>query len=54
MKEDTSTKEIALLGICDRLGRGDMTSEKQEDEMKAIEIFMEKCNNFGNNAFRSH
>ena len=39
-------KEIATLGICDRLGRGPMTQEKVDEEERNIEIFLEKCNNY--------
>lgn len=43
MLRETSLDEIALLSTCDRLGRGDMSSEKAEDEKKGIENFVEKC-----------
>lgn len=46
MIEETSIGEVALLGTCDRLGRGDMDAEKIKEEMKNIEIFIEKCENF--------
>lgn len=39
-------EEVAILGICDRLGRGPMTKEKVEEEERNIEIFLEKCNNY--------
>lgn len=39
-------KEIALLSLCDRLGRGRMTKEKENEERKNIEVFTEKCKKF--------
>lgn len=39
-------EEIAILGICDRLGRGPMLPEKIEEEERNIEIFLKKCNNY--------
>lgn len=39
-------EEIAVLGICDRLGRGTMSQEKVAEEERNIEIFLEKCNNY--------
>lgn len=44
MLNEVSVDEIAILGLCDRLGRGKMTLEKMQDELKSIEIFLEKCN----------
>ena len=46
MAEDTSIDEIALLSLCDRLGRGGMTEEKEREEQKNIEIFLEKCEKY--------
>lgn len=46
MMEQTSIWEIALLGTCDRLGRGDMDAEKIKEEMKNIEVFIEKCEGY--------
>lgn len=39
-------EEIAILGICDRLGRGPMTEEKIKEEEDNIKIFLEKCNKY--------
>jgi tRNA nucleotidyltransferase (CCA-adding enzyme) len=39
-------KEIALFSLCDRLGRGRMTREKENEERKNIEVFKEKCTEF--------
>lgn len=44
MLSEISLSEIALLSLCDRLGRGNMTQEKIEDEKRGINIFIEKCN----------
>jgi putative nucleotidyltransferase with HDIG domain len=43
MLEEVPLEEIALLNLCDRLGRGEMTREKAEDEIKGIDEFIEKC-----------
>lgn len=40
MMEHTDYKEIALLGLCDRLGRG---KRSQKEEMETIEKFLELC-----------
>jgi len=42
MLSEVSLDEIALLSLCDRFGRGDMSKEKMEDEEKGIEMFIEK------------
>ncbi len=39
-------EEVALLSLCDRLGRGGMTLEKIKEENINIKIFIEKCRNF--------
>lgn len=46
MLEEVPLNEIALLNLCDRLGRGEMTHEKAEDEIKGIRIFVEKCREY--------
>lgn len=48
MAAEVSIEEVALLGLCDRLGRGNMTIDKKLQEEKSIVIFIEKCNNFLN------
>jgi putative nucleotidyltransferase with HDIG domain len=40
MKRHTSVKEVALLGLCDRLGR---TGVKREAEEEQVELFVEQC-----------
>jgi tRNA nucleotidyltransferase (CCA-adding enzyme) len=54
MKEETSINEIALLGLCDRLGRGGLTEEKAEEEMKNIQIFVKKCYANSESNFENH
>ena len=44
MASEVSIDEIALLGLCDRLGRGNMTLDKKQEEEKSIKKFLEKCN----------
>ena len=41
MKRNTDINEIALLGLCDRLGRTGYDRNKEE---KNIELFLRKCN----------
>jgi tRNA nucleotidyltransferase (CCA-adding enzyme) len=43
MLKDVPLEEIALLNLSDRLGRGEMSKEKAEDEEKGIKTFLEKC-----------
>lgn len=43
MMKQVSYKEIALLGICDRLGRGELTEERIQKEKDTVEIFIKKC-----------
>lgn len=39
-------RDVALLGLCDRLGRGQKTQEEIEKEEKNIETFIRKCENY--------
>lgn len=43
MAEETSLDEIGLLSLSDRLGRGDMTEEKAEEEKRDLDAFLDKC-----------
>jgi tRNA nucleotidyltransferase (CCA-adding enzyme) len=43
MMKQVSYKEIALLGICDRLGRGELTEERIQKEKDTVELFIRKC-----------
>ncbi|EJO5347560.1 HD domain-containing protein [Clostridium botulinum] len=43
MVKEVKIKEIALISLCDRLGRGGMSKGKREEEIKAIDLFLEKC-----------
>lgn len=43
MMSQVSYKEVALLGLCDRLGRGELTEEKINEEKDTIKKFVEKC-----------
>lgn len=45
MKNEVNVEDIALLGLCDRLGRGGSDLEKEE---KNIERFLEICNKICN------
>lgn len=44
MVSEVSIDEVALLGLCDRLGRGNMTMDKKIEVEKSIITFLEKCN----------
>jgi tRNA nucleotidyltransferase (CCA-adding enzyme) len=46
MASNASIDEIALLSLCDRMGRGEMTKEKVTEEQRNIEIFLKKCKEF--------
>jgi tRNA nucleotidyltransferase (CCA-adding enzyme) len=48
MLSEVSIDEIALFSICDRLGRGRLTSEKEAEERGNIEVFRTKCSKFLN------
>lgn len=43
MMTQVSYKEVALLGLCDRLGRGELSEEKIDEEKDTINRFIEKC-----------
>ena len=43
MHKETSIKDIALLSLCDRLGRSEITSSKIIKEQKYIKLFLQKC-----------
>ncbi|AGC69159.1 hypothetical protein Cst_c21970 [Thermoclostridium stercorarium subsp. stercorarium DSM 8532] len=43
MVKEVPVHEIALLAMCDRLGRGEVTREVLEEERKNIKYFLEKC-----------
>ncbi|HZK54330.1 MAG TPA: HDIG domain-containing protein [Desulfosporosinus sp.] len=46
MAAEVSIDEIALLGLCDRLGRGRMTADKRKEVESSIKLFLEKCNKY--------
>ncbi|MDQ7094052.1 HDIG domain-containing protein [Desulfosporosinus sp. PR] len=48
MASEVSVREIALLGLCDRLGRGNLTLDKKLEEEKSILTFLEKCTGYLN------
>lgn len=45
MNEEASIDEVALLGRCDRLGRGNINAEIVEKEEKNVRMFLEKSKN---------
>lgn len=42
MKRETSTSEIALLSLCDRLGRKPISKEREKEERESINTFLRK------------
>ncbi|HWQ43513.1 MAG TPA: HD domain-containing protein, partial [Desulfosporosinus sp.] len=48
MAAEVPIDEVALFGLCDRLGRGDMTLGKKQEEERSIKTFLEKCTNYLN------
>jgi len=43
MKKEVDINEIALLAMCDRLGRGEITEEAINQEKENVKFFIEKC-----------
>jgi tRNA nucleotidyltransferase (CCA-adding enzyme) len=43
MLSEVSPEEIALFSICDRLGRGKRSAQKEIEEIRTNEIFLQKC-----------
>ncbi len=43
MVSEVSPGEIALLSLCDRLGRGDMTEEMRQTELENMKYFISQC-----------
>ncbi len=41
--QEVSPGEIALLSMCDRLGRGDMTEEMRQTELENMKYFIGEC-----------
>ena len=54
MVSEVPIEEVALLGLCDRLGRGNMTLDKKLKEEKSIITFLEKCNKYVKNKDSLH
>lgn len=54
MLKELPLEEIALLGYCDRMGRGKMTSERIRAEEENIRIFTEKGKRVEEELFGSH
>lgn len=49
MGQQTSIEEVALLSLCDRLGRGKMDEEKEKEERNNVEVFLRKSKEYLNN-----
>ncbi|MCY6485214.1 HDIG domain-containing protein [Clostridium aestuarii] len=46
MVKEVSVSEVALLSLCDRLGRGNMTMDKYVEEQNNIKEFLHKCEEY--------
>ena len=46
MLSEVSLEEISLFSVCDRLGRGNMTPEKAEEEKRSVESFTNRCKEY--------
>jgi putative nucleotidyltransferase with HDIG domain len=46
MLSEVDLDEISLFSLCDRLGRGNMSPEKAEEERKNVELFTKKCRQY--------
>lgn len=44
MNRDTDIREVALLGLCDRFGRGGAQRQEEEDQVK---LFLKQCQKKG-------
>jgi len=52
MLQQVKLEEVALLSLCDRLGRGKMTVEKETSERENIKQFIQKSQAIANNGIR--
>lgn len=43
MAEEVAIEEVALFGLCDRLGRGELTECKMAEEKESVGFFVKKC-----------
>jgi putative nucleotidyltransferase with HDIG domain len=48
MAEQTSIDEVALLSLCDRLGRGEIDDHKEKEERNNVDIFLRKSKEYLN------
>lgn len=46
MDKETSIDEVALLSLCDRLGRGGMDEDKENEERHNVEVFLKKTREY--------
>lgn len=53
MLADVTISEIALLSLCDRMGRGGMTKKKETEEQENVRIFTMKCEAFAARACKT-
>jgi tRNA nucleotidyltransferase (CCA-adding enzyme) len=43
MASEVPIEEVALFGLCDRLGRGELTDRKVAEEKESVGLFVKKC-----------
>lgn len=48
MAAETDPNEVALLSLCDRLGRGSLSQQSINGEVRNVEYFLHKCGNIKN------
>jgi len=46
MLKEVSLREIVLLSLCDRLGRGNMNEQIRETEIDNVKIFLQQCQQY--------
>ena len=49
MMQAADVKEIAIIALCDRLGRGNMSDEDKSKELEDIRHFLDKCGIYSQN-----
>lgn len=48
MTSEVTINEMALLSLCDRMGRGNLAQDKIEEECENVRIFLRKCEEYLN------
>lgn len=53
MTSEADKDEVALLAFCDRLGRGQLTQQAIDEEIKNIDYFLQKCRRYDKTALNN-